>query len=92
MQVCTFPHFGVICQRLLTADETFPFTRSTFTRGWLRRKAASERRRGRFRFQAKGLFHTSPGHSPWVRGAVFPAQANGLLHRFETMALEAEEG
>jgi hypothetical protein len=26
----------------------------------------SGRRRMRVRFQAKGLFHTSPGHSPWV--------------------------
>src|SRR5664279_3360849 len=49
----------------------------------------SGRRRRRLRFQAKGLFHTSPGHSPWVRGPVFPSQAKGLLHRFEAVALEA---
>jgi hypothetical protein len=40
--------------------------------------------------KAKGLFRTSPGHSPWVRGPVFPSQAKGLLHRFEVVALEAE--
>src|ERR1035437_3229778 len=50
----------------------------------------SGRRRRRLRFQAKGLFHSSPGHSPWVRGPVFPSQAKGLLHRFEAVALEAE--
>jgi hypothetical protein len=39
MQVCISPHFGVIYERLLTADETFPFTHSTFIRRRLRRKA-----------------------------------------------------
>jgi len=55
--------------RAFSSDETIPFTGGIFSRGWLRRKAASERRRRRFRIQAKGLFH-----------------------RFEAVALEAEEG
>ena len=55
-------------------------------------RLASLRRRRRLRVQAKGLFHTSPGHSPWVRGPVFPSQAKGLLHRFEAVALEGEAG
>jgi hypothetical protein len=43
-------------------------------------------------FQTKGLFYTNPGHSPCVRGPVFPSQAKGLLHRFEAVALGAEGG
>ena len=42
-------------------------------------------------FQANGLPHTSPGHSPWVHGPVFPVQANGLLHSIEAVALGVEE-
>jgi hypothetical protein len=41
MQVCISPHFGVICERLLTADETFPFIGSIFARRRLRCKADS---------------------------------------------------
>src|ERR1035437_10988533 len=41
MQVCISRHFGVICERLLTADETFPFISSISIRPRLRCKANS---------------------------------------------------
>ena len=43
-------------------------------------------------FQAIGLPHTSPGHSSWVHGPVFPVQATGLLYSIEVVALGVEEG
>jgi hypothetical protein len=41
IQVCVSPHFGVICERLLTADETIPFIACTFARRRLCCKAYS---------------------------------------------------
>ena len=41
MQVCISPHFGVICERLLPADEAFPLIGSLLTRRRFRCKADS---------------------------------------------------
>ena len=56
IQICMPPHFGVICERLLTADKASSLIQSNFTRPRLRCKDYE-----RFPLAApKPLFHIRP--------------------------------
>jgi hypothetical protein len=62
MQLCLSPHFGVIGERLLTADETFPFIGSIFTR----RRVSVKGIRALFVWLASRGFPQSGGGQPGV--------------------------